>query len=223
MEPFGKFLFSLGIIPWRAIQIVEWIKVHSFKNLPRSSWKHVRSAVCSFVHLLKGIRVASVLGQVMNNAVWTFVCRFFVTVNFHFSGVNGQCCSCWSFGGWRAGSCHAVFQGGHTLHTRASNMGAVQLLCVSCWDYFFLFTFLLYFFHYHLVPLYPAAVTTLLSMSMCPFSFLLHPSTLYAPLAVICSPSESVSVLFVSLVCSLDSTCRWNHMVLVFLWLAYFT
>ena len=30
---------------------------------------------------------------------------------------------------------------------------------------------------------------------------------------------EFVSVLFVCLFCSLDSTCKWNHMVLVFLWL----
>ena len=37
------------------------------------------------------------------------------------------------------------------------------------------------------------------------------------------SISESVSLLLVSSVCSLDSTNEWNHMVFVFLWLAYFT
>ena len=34
---------------------------------------------------------------------------------------------------------------------------------------------------------------------------------------------ESVSILLVCLFCSLDSIYEWNHMVLVFLWLAYFT
>ena len=39
--------------------------------------------------------------------------------------------------------------------------------------------FLLYFIHCHLVPLYPPlpTITTLLSMSKSPFSFLLNPST----------------------------------------------
>ena len=34
---------------------------------------------------------------------------------------------------------------------------------------------------------------------------------------------DSVSILLISSVCSLDPTNEWNHMVLVFLWLAYFT
>ena len=34
--------------------------------------------------------------------------------------------------------------------------------------------------------------------------------------------SESVSIFLVSSVCPLDSTYEWNHMVFVFLWLAYF-
>ena len=34
---------------------------------------------------------------------------------------------------------------------------------------------------------------------------------------------ESVSMLFVSLFCLLDSMYKWNHTVFVFLWLAYFT
>ena len=33
----------------------------------------------------------------------------------------------------------------------------------------------------------------------------------------------SVSILSVSLFCSLASTCKWDHTVFVFLWLAYFT
>ena len=32
---------------------------------------------------------------------------------------------------------------------------------------------------------------------------------------------ESVSIFFVSLFCSLDSTCKWNHIAHVFLWLTY--
>ena len=34
---------------------------------------------------------------------------------------------------------------------------------------------------------------------------------------------ESVSILFVHLFCSLDSTWKWNHVLFVFLWLTYFT
>ena len=34
--------------------------------------------------------------------------------------------------------------------------------------------------------------------------------------------SKSVSVLLLSSVCSLNSTCEWNDMVFVFLWLFYF-
>ena len=40
------------------------------------------------------------------------------------------------------------------------------------------------------------------------------------------SPSfihASVSILFISLFCSLDSMYKWGHMVFVLLWLAYFT
>ena len=71
--------------------------------------------------------------------------------------------------------------------------------------FFFLIQSLLYFFHYHLVPLYPPptpAVTTLLSMSMSPFSFLLSRSTPHpTPLAVVLlSICESVSVLLVQFV-----------------------
>ena len=54
-------------------------------------------------------------------------------------------------------------------------------------------------------------------------SFFLHPSTPRPP--ALLPPKgwhpalyESVSVLLVNAVCSLDSTYKWNHMVFVFLW-----
>ena len=56
----------------------------------------------------------------------------------------------------------------------------------------------------------PPAITTLLSMSMSPFSFPLYPSTLI-PLpiaAILFSIYESLFVLIVSSVCLLDSTKR---------------
>ena len=39
----------------------------------------------------------------------------------------------------------------------------------------------------------------------------------------VCSLCLSVYFYFVCLFCSLDSTHKWNHMVFVFFWLAYFT
>ena len=72
-----------------------------------------------------------------------------------------------------------------------------------------------------ILPISPT-IAPLLSMSMGPFSYLLNPSP--APWAVILlSVYESVSILLVSSVCSLDSTYEWNHMLLVFVWLDYFT
>ena len=54
------------------------------------------------------------------------------------------------------------------------------------------------------------------------FAQSLHPLISPSPPAVICCLIyESVSVLLVSSVCSLDSTYEWNHMEFVFLWLAY--
>ena len=80
-------------------------------------------------------------------------------------------------------------------------------------------------------PPFPLAITRLLSSSMCYVCvFWLTPS-LYFIQSPNPLPSDScqsvpcihVSVLlFVSLLCSLDSTCKWYHMVFVFLWLAYF-
>ena len=57
-------------------------------------------------------------------------------------------------------------------------------------------------------------------------SFLLNASTHWTPHPTSCQLLliyESVSVLLVSSICSLDSMYEWNHMVFVFLWLAYFT
>ena len=81
-------------------------------------------------------------------------------------------------------------------------------------NYFLFIWSLLYFFHYHLVSLYPCppAIPTLLSMSVSPFSFLLNPSTRLPPSPTIChllSIYESVPIFLVSSVCSLDSTYEW--------------
>ena len=48
------------------------------------------------------------------------------------------------------------------------------------------------------------------------------PTSHLAPVRLF-SVSEPLSVLFVHLFCSLDSTNEWNHRVLVFLWLIYFS
>ena len=94
-------------------------------------------------------------------------------------------------------------------------------------------------FHHHLSPLYtlfyfshtpfPLIITIQLSVSMRVFFLCWIPSplSLLNPLPpnscqfVLCI-YESVSILFVSLFCSLYSTYKWSHMVLVFLWVAYF-
>ena len=69
---------------------------------------------------------------------------------------------------------------------------------------------LLYFSHNHLVPLHPSPLNNHHTVVHVHDSFYLLAQSLHfltpASLAVICSPSESVSVLFVSSVCSLDST-----------------
>ena len=58
------------------------------------------------------------------------------------------------------------------------------------------------------------------------FPFLLNPSTPVLPARNPTSyqPAlyKSVSILLVSSFCSSDFTYEWNHIVLVFLWLAYF-
>ena len=55
----------------------------------------------------------------------------------------------------------------------------VTFLSVVFWGEGVDLIFVVFFFHYHFVPLYPLppAITTLLSMSMSPFSFLLSPPT----------------------------------------------
>ena len=55
--------------------------------------------------------------------------------------------------------------------------------------------------------------------------FLLSPSPFSpSPLKLtVCSLYLWTCFYFVSLFCSLNSTYQWNHMVFVFLWLAYFT
>ena len=85
--------------------------------------------------------------------------------------------------------------------------------------YFLLYFPIIIYPHYNSLP---TTISTLLSMYMSPFSFLLDPSPQLPPRAVSLL-SMSVSILLVSLFCSLDSTCEWNHMVFVFSWLVYFT
>ena len=126
------------------------------------------------------------------------------------------------------------------LHTKLT-YSAILLTPRSAWPWRWLLTpwrelqgflkivyFLLYIVHYYLTPLYPASpkIITLFFVSMSPFSFSAqclhsqHPSSRAVSLFSI---YESVSVLLVSSVCSLDTTYVWNQMVFVFLWLAYFT
>ena len=83
------------------------------------------------------------------------------------------------------------------------------------------------FTHFCLILLYPPL--PLQSPYCCPwvlfpFCSFPPPSTLHLHLS--CQPILYLWVclyLLVSSDCSLDSTCEWNHMVFVFLWLAYFT
>ena len=87
--------------------------------------------------------------------------------------------------------------------------------------YFILFIyFYSVFFHYHLVPLYCCPCPWVLF----PFCWILPPSKL-SPTHNSCHLAlyGPVSILLVSSVCSLDSIYEWNHMLFVFLWLAYFT
>ena len=71
----------------------------------------------------------------------------------------------------------------------------------------------------------PPTITTLLSMTISTFSFLVNPSTPYPPYPS-CHPALHLwvcPILLVSSVCSLYSTYKWNHMLFVFFRLAYFT
>ena len=79
-------------------------------------------------------------------------------------------------------------------------------------------------FHFH--PPLPNTVDHVQGLFFTFFLFcsILPPPQSPQPIAVILLPIyESVSILLVSSVCSLDSTHEWNYMVFAFLWLAYFT
>ena len=92
--------------------------------------------------------------------------------------------------------------------------------------YLYFYLIFIIFFPLPFSPLLvsPPAITTLLSMSMSPFSFLFNPSTPLPP----SSPTDWRPALhlwvcpyFLCSVCSLDSTYEWSHRVFVFLWLAF--
>ena len=93
-------------------------------------------------------------------------------------------------------------------------------------------TFLLYFFPLPFNPFMFSSLQHSPHCCMCPWVLFLFAQSLHTlpapstfPPILGCHPAlyESVSILLVSSVCSLDSICEWNHMVFVFLWLAYFT
>ena len=94
-------------------------------------------------------------------------------------------------------------------------------------DVFLFFKFSLYYIFplsfSPFISLLPPAINHCCSCpwALFPFHSIPPPPNHPLPAAVICS--LWVSVLIVSSVCSLDSTYEWNHMVFVFLWLAYFT
>ena len=81
-----------------------------------------------------------------------------------------------------------------------------------------------------LPPPFPLVITILLSVSMRFYFFCFNPFTFFTqfpnppPLwqLSICSLYLWVCFYFLSLFCLLDSIYKWNHMVLVFHWLAYF-
>ena len=71
------------------------------------------------------------------------------------------------------------------------------------------------------------SIITILFVSVrffvCFLLLLFNPFTFFTTLHSLPLWQLSVYFYFVCLFCSLDSTCKWNHMVFVFLWLAYFT
>ena len=88
------------------------------------------------------------------------------------------------------------------------------------------FLIFIVFFHCHLVPLYNLPQ----SPHCCPSSLVLFPFCSIPPsphlptiAVILLSIYESLSIFFVSSVCSSDSTYKWNHMAFVFLWKAHFT
>ena len=93
-------------------------------------------------------------------------------------------------------------------------------------SFFVLIFIFIAFFPLSFSPLMPPPHNNhhIVAMSMSPFSFLLNPSTSYAPhLTYHPALYESVPIFLISSVCLLDSTYERNYMVFVFLWLAYFT
>ena len=109
------------------------------------------------------------------------------------------------------------------------------LLHIQIWCFFFIIFFffnliyfdVLYFFHYHLVLLYSVspAITTPLSMSMSPFSFLLNPSiplTTPTPVVILLSLYESAPIFLVSSVYSLDVSCQLIYAILLSIFLSTF-
>ena len=79
---------------------------------------------------------------------------------------------------------------------------------------------LLYFFPLPFSPLIAPAITTLLSVSMSPFAFLLN-SFMMRPLSpslavILLSIYASVPIFLRSSVSSLDSTYEWNHIIVSF-------
>ena len=97
----------------------------------------------------------------------------------------------------------------------------------SFFSFYFLNLIFIVFFYYHLVTIYPKplAIPTLLSMSWVLFHFTsIPPPPNHSPTSYhLLSIYESIPIFIVSSVYSLDSIYEWNHMVFVFLWLAYFT
>ena len=89
--------------------------------------------------------------------------------------------------------------------------------------------FIAFFSHYQWVSLYPPVPSNHHTVGHVQESFFFFVQPLHLltyPLPTSChllSIYESVSVLPVRSVCSLDSTYKWNQMVFVFFWLAYLT
>ena len=128
----------------------------------------------------------------------------------------------------RKGGC----RGGDYVNYRGSSEFKLDLkgdLCslkfLNIFSFFYSVIFVI-LFSLPLSPLIPAFPLQSPHCCPCPwvlFPFYSTPPALPLSLAVILlSMSLSLFCLF-SLVCSLDSTCEWNPMVFVFLWLSYFT
>ena len=87
--------------------------------------------------------------------------------------------------------------------------------------------FIVFFLHYHLVPLYPLISGNHHTVVCVHESFFFLAQSLH-PLSNFPTQLSSAllwvwPIFLASAVCSLDSTYEWNQTVFVFLWLAYFT